>query len=251
VATRAASKDGLGHYGYAYLDLPSDTGATRVPWLSHLSGGTGAWGDPRWEVLADPTEDFLIFPSVEPDWCIEDTLDQAWLAKDILFITPLAAPLRRPAVGATPTAQRIALEHVLTAMRRQAGMPVGDLAHMLGVSRRQFYNWLARENHPDIRQEARIRGAARLVARVHDHYRDPRMVRAAFLATTEHGSAFEALSDGRLAQAANAIEAVLAAPAAPRTRVAPSQHVDVDRDRVELELLHLRDRPRREDDRPD
>ena len=249
MAMRVGSKEGLGQYGYGYLDLLNDTGATRVPWRAHLSGGTGAWGDPCWEALADPTEDFLIFPFVATGFRIDDTLDQTRWVQDVVFITPLAVPLSRPQVGtAAAEPLQVALEEVLGELRRQAGLPVGDLARMLGVSRRQFYNWLALENQPDRPQEERVRGAARLVGRLYEHFTDARLVRAVLLATSDHGTVFGALGDGNLAEAESAIDTVLSSGVESRETVAPSHRTDANRERVLLELSHLRDSARRGDD---
>src|SRR5687768_9681806 len=114
LVSRTYAKEGLGHHGYGYLDSLDDTGTTRVPWASHLSGGTGTWGDPRWETLTDATETFLIFASVGAAGATAILERPATvMVGDLVYITPLAPRLRRPQPEATPEQAQVALEDVL------------------------------------------------------------------------------------------------------------------------------------------
>lgn len=245
--------EGLGDHGFAYMDSEADTGGTLVPRLSRMAGGTGTFGDPRWETVAGTAEDFVIFARAASDLVVTTVRGIAERDLDLLYdwdlvtITPLRIPLRRPDVTPSVASPQVALEDVLTRLRAQAGLPVGDLAAMLGVSRRQFYNWVARENDPDTDQEQRIRRSASLVASLEDRFGDPRTVRAALLATTQHGSAFDALKAGDLEQAEAALAIVTAEQQPLPDVVARSRRRSYDRERVLLELEHLRDVPRQGD----
>jgi hypothetical protein len=246
---------GLGDHGFGYMDSFADTGGTLVPRCSRMAGGTGAFGDPRWETIAGSGDEFLLFAKavsgvlmttlggiVERDFDVP----YDW---DVVTITPLRMPLRRPDV--TPTvvaAPQVALEDVLNTLRAQAGLPVGDLATMLGVSRRQFYNWVSRENEPDTEQELRVRRTAALIEPLHERLGEARTVRAALLTTTPHGSAFDALAASDLSAAEAAIAAVLSSEQRPHHVTAPSQRqLPYDQEQVLEELAHLRDIPLRGD----
>jgi hypothetical protein len=233
--------DSLGDHGFGYLDSFGDTGATQVPRLPRMQGSTGTVGDPRWETL-DRESIFCVFAVAMPTRMpVLDREGIAWF-DDVLVLPPPGRGLRRPAMR---TAERpnVALEEVLRELRAKAGLPVGDLAAMLGVSRRQFYNWVGREHEPDLEHDQRVRRTATLVERLHAHYREARLVRAALLASTAHGSAFDAFKANRLAVAEEAIEAAMIAGSLPDS-VSPSQRLPFDRDRVLSELEHLRDAAR-------
>lgn len=165
----------------------------------------------------------------------------------MVIITPLRLPLHRPQSEPVVAAHQVDLVRVLRTLREQAGLPVGDLAAMLGVSRRQFYNWVGRDNEPDTGQEQRIRRSAALIAAVHEILGEPRRVRAALLTTTEHGSAFDALKAGDLRIAEVVLRVAAAAPGSLRDPAAPSQRLPYDRERVLAELEHLREVPRQGD----
>jgi len=232
--------DGLGEHGYVYLDSFGDTGVTLVPRVSKLVGSTGTWGDPRWETL-DLDNTYCIF---FPDRLVSRLVptfgrETAWWP-DVVTITPPREKVRRPE-RVQEAVVHVALETVLACMRGQAGLAVGDLAAMLGVSRRQFYNWMGRTNEPDLAQDQRVRRTATLVARLHLHYDHARMVRAALLTPTAHGSAFDALRAGDLSRAERATEAAMTA--VPSESVAASQDLPFDRERVLTELEHLRHAP--------
>jgi|GEM_PF-6572111 len=233
--------DGLGEHGFVYLDSFGDTGVTLVPRGSRHKGSTGTWGDPRWETL-DLDDTYCIFFADPIAAKLMPTFGKAaaWWP-DVVTITPPREKMLRPETARNPVPQ-VALENVLANMRGQAGLPVGDLATMLGVSRRQFYNWLGRENEPDLHQDQRVRRTATLVAQLHCHYGQPRLVRAALLTPTAHGSAFDELSSGNLGRGEQAIEAAIAAGPSEENAVS-SQIMPFDRDRVLAELEHLRDAP--------
>ncbi|HST56251.1 MAG TPA: hypothetical protein VLJ42_10230 [Solirubrobacteraceae bacterium] len=163
-----------------------------------------------------------------------------------MTITPFRPKLHRPQplVVAVP---QVALEDVLAGLRSQAGLPVGDLAAMLGVSRRQFYNWVSCENEPDLEQEQRVRRTATLVTRLHEHYPASRLVRAALLTSTVNGSAFDAFKENDLVSAELAVDAVIAVAQKPREGIAPVDRLPYDRERVLIELEHLRGTPRQGD----
>lgn len=241
--------DGLGDHGFVYMDSFGDTGATHVPRHSRLLGSTGAWGDPRWETL-DLDENFCIFAvGVGATNAVMTGLLARDLGRwqDVVVITPPREKLRRPEAQPTAAVLQIALDEVLNSLRAQAGLPVGDLASMLGVSRRQFYNWIGRENEPDTTQEQRIRRSAALIAGLHEHFGAARRVRAALLAATSHGSAFDALKAADLATAAAASAAVTTGEQPLPDLSAPSQRRPYDREQVLIELAHSRDVPKRGD----
>jgi hypothetical protein len=251
LGTRRILWEGLGDHGFGYMDSLADTGGTLVPRCSRLAGATGAFGDPRFETVAGAAEEFLIFAKAAEavpiptlgraiDWRAEHPYD--W---DMVIITPLRLPLHRPQAEPIVAAPQVDLVQVLRTLREQAGLPVGDLAAMLGVSRRQFYNWVGRDNAPDTGQEQRIRRSAALIAAVHEILGEPRRVRAALLTTTQHGSAFAALKAGDLGIAEAALHVAAAGPL--RDPAAPSQQLPYDRERVLAELEHLRDVPRQGD----
>jgi hypothetical protein len=232
--------DGLGEHGFVYLDSFGDTGVTLVPRVSKLMGSTGTWGDPRWETL-DLDNTYCIFFADPLVTRLVPTFgsETAWWP-DVVTITPPREKVRRPepVQGAVP---HVALETVLAGMRGKAGFAVGDLAAMLGISRRQYYNWMDRTNEPDLEQDQRVRRTATLVARLHLHYGQARMVRAALLTPTAHGSAFDALRAGNLTGAERATEEAMAA--GPSQIIATSQNLPFDRERVLTELEHLRHAP--------
>jgi hypothetical protein len=245
--------EGLGDHGFAYVDSLDDTGDTLVPRCSRMAGGTGAFGDPLWETLAGTAGEFIIFAkaAIEPPVIAiggltvrAKDLPYDW---DVVTITPFRTPLRRPEALPAVATPQVALEEVLTILRSQAGLPVGDLAAMLGVSRRQFYNWVGRVNEPDTEQEQRIRRSAALIASAHCQLGEPRAVRATLLAPTPHGSAFDALKAGDLKAAESAITVATAGLAPARDVATPSQRRPYDRERVLVELEHLRDVPLRGD----
>jgi hypothetical protein len=251
IGARRVLWEGLGNRGFGYMDSLADTGGTLVPRCSRLAGGTGAFGDPRSETVVGVADEFAIFAKAGNTVALS-TLDYMgdWRSErpyewDMVMITPLRLPLQRPDLARAQATPQVELVEVLNALRAQAGLPVSDLAAMLGVSRRQFYNWIGRENEPDTGQEQRVRRSAALVDELHKRVGDPRIVRAALLTATSHGSAFDALTADDLASARAAIGAV----AGERLRdvTAPSQHLSYDRERVLGELEHLRDVPLRGD----
>lgn len=251
IGARRLPWEGLGDLGFGYMDSLADTGGTLVPRCSRIAGGTGAFGDPRSETVAGVAEEFAIFARAAHPATIS-TLDRVvdWRSErpyewDMIMITPLRRPLKRPQLVRAVATPQVELVEVLTALRAQAGLPVGDLAAMLGVSRRQFYHWIGRENEPDTGQEQRVRRSAALVDELHERFGDSRMVRAAMLAATSHGSAFDALKADDLAGAQAAIAAVVREQL--RDVAAPSQRLPYDREWVLGELEHLRDVPLRGD----
>jgi hypothetical protein len=246
-AARRVDWKGLGDHGFGYMDSMADTGGTLVPRRSRLAGGTGAFGDPRWETGAGAADVFVIFAKAVDAAAIH-MLDRVidWQRPfewDTVIITPLRVPLHRPVTASAVTAPQVELVQVLKTLRERAGLPVGDLAAMLGVSRRQFYNWVGRENEPDTGQEQRIRGSAALIADLHERLGGPRRVRAVLLAATAHGSVFDALKAGDLATAEAAIAAATGGEQLLRAVAAPSQRRPYDRERVLAELEHLHDAP--------
>lgn len=244
---------GLGDHGFGYMDSLADTGGTLVPRCSRIAGGTGAFGDPRWETIAGSAGEFLLFARATSSvlmttlrGVLERDFDVPY-GWDLVTITPLRMPLRRPDIAPAVAAPQVALEEVLNTLRAQAGLPVGDLAAMLGVSRRQFYNWVGRENDPDTGQEQRIRRTAALVESLHERLGDARTVRGALLATTTHGSAFDALTASDLTGAEAAIAAVIGGEQPPHDIIAPSQRRPYDREEVLEEIAYQRDVPLRGD----
>ena len=249
--TQRRGWDCLGDHGFVYLDSNGDTGVTQVPWFSRLRGSTGTFGDPRWETL-DSDETFCLFAVGIPTKLLvgrevveRDREVVAWF-DDVSVLPPRREQLRRPQL-APAAAPVVALEEVLRRLRMQAGLPVGDLATMLGVSRRQFYHWIGRENEPDTAQEQRVRRTAALVSSLHDQFGDGRMVRAALLASTPDGSAFDALKVGDLARAESVVANVSGSGEHLREAAAPSQRLAYDREQLLTELEHLRDLPLRRD----
>jgi hypothetical protein len=243
--TQRRSWDCLGDHGYVYMDSFGDTGATQVPSFSRLRGSTGTFGDPRWETL-DRDATFCVFAVAVQTTPLLDREIVGWF-DDVPVLPPRREQLRRPEPAPTVASPQVALEEVLGTLRAQAGLPVGDLAAMLGVSRRQFYHWIGRENEPDTAQEQRVRRTAALVATLHERFGDGRMVRAALLAATPHGSAFDALKAGDLALAEVAVATVTTSGERLREVAAPSQRPPYDREQILTELEHLRDGPLRRD----
>jgi len=253
---RRAAWEGAGNHGFVYMDSLADTGGTLVPRRARTAGATGAFGDPLFEALIDKGQGFFIF-AVALGQNAMPLVDDAY-AWDVVTITPQRERLRRPEISVmevapqvipemvAPLTVQVALPEVLTKMRAHAGLPVGDLAAMLGVSRRQFYNWVGGENEPDREQEDRVRWTAEMIEGLAQVSETPRRVRGTLLARTDFGTAFDAFSKGELDLAARALEA--AAGLTPRDVPAPSQQVFYDRDEVLLELEHQRDVPRRGDD---
>jgi Homeodomain-like domain len=252
---RRAIWAGLGDHGFAYLDSFGDTGATPVPILQRTRGSTGTWGDPRWEAL-DLDDRFCIFAIGEGRIVsggglifeipseIGSTLIPPSSGRDVVYVTPWRTKLSTAEQPDRKTVAAAALEEVLRNLRAQAALPVGELAAMLGVSRRQFYNWLQRANEPDLEQEARVRHTAKLVAQLHDAYGESRLVRAALLTPTPAGSAYEALRANDMTAAEAAVTGMVLGLQAPTIVQA---RVSNDRDRILEQLAHLRDAPRQED----
>ncbi len=245
--SRGTHRDGLGRYGHTYLDSLADTGPTRVPLVAWLAGATGHGGNPLWETLSDPHEAFLIFPNFR-EGAIGQMLHPhgASYFSDVLYFVP---PALRPSppprqLEAPPT---LAFNRVLTTMREQAGLPVGDLARLLGISRRQFYNWLSGDNQPDSETEKGVRDVSELIEMLFSHLGDARLVRSALLARTAVGSVFDLLAAGDSQRARSAVELLgeqgvltggtVAGPLAPRS----------GRELAMLELSHLHDGSRRGD----
>lgn len=243
--TQRRGWDCLGDHGYVYIDSFGDTGPTQVPSISRSRGSTGTFGDPRWETL-DRNETFCVFAVAVRTRPLLDREIIGWF-DDVPVLPPRREQLRRPGPVPAVTLSQVALEDVLGTLRAQAGLPVGDLAAMLGVSRRQFYNWIRRENEPDTAQEQRVRRTAALVTRLHERFVDGRMVRAALLTATPHGSAFDALKADDLTLAEVAAETLTTSGEGLREAAAPSQRAPYDRERVLMELEHLRDGPLRRD----
>jgi hypothetical protein len=251
IGARRVLWEGLGDLGFGYMDSLADTGGTLVPRCSRLAGGTGAFGDPRSETVAGVDEEFAIFAKAG-NMVPRSMLDYAgdWRSErpyewDMVMITPLRVPLQRPRLSPALATPQVELVEVLNALRSQAGLPVSDLAAMLGVSRRQFYNWIGHENEPDTSQEQRVRHSAALVDELHKRMGDPRMVRGALLTATSYGSAFDALRADDLARAHAAIDVVVGEQL--RDVATPSQRLSYDRGRVLGELEYLRDAPLRGD----
>jgi hypothetical protein len=248
--TQRRGWDSLGDHGFVYMDSNGDTGVTQVPWFSRLRGSTGTFGDPRWETL-DRDETFCLFAVAIPRRLLVggevvelDREDVAWF-DDVPVLPPRRDQLRRPELAPAAATSPMALEEILGAMRAQAGLPVGDLAAMLGVSRRQFYHWIRRENEPDTAQEQRVRHTAALLSSLHERFGAGRVVRAALLTSTPHGSAFDALRAGDLTRAEAVVATVSASREQPREVAPPSQQLPYDREKVLTELEHLRDTPLR------
>lgn len=239
---RRAAWEGAGDHGFVYMDSLADTGDTLVPRRARTAGVTGAFGDPLFEALIEEGEGFSIFAIPLGGHFLPLVDNFAW---DVVTITPTRERVRRPQVQVVEVAPPIALPEVLSRLRGRAGLPVGDLAAMLGVSRRQFYNWVGGENEPDLEQEHRVRRTEQMVEELAERYQSPRMVRGALLARAEHGAAFDAFRDGDLERAAQALAATVGTT--PRNVPAPSQRVAYDREQVLLELEHQRDVPRRGD----
>jgi hypothetical protein len=72
------------------------------------------------------------------------------------------------------------LPDLLARVRRQLDMPVGDLARMLGLGRRHFYNLSAGGNASQ-ETEARVRTVSAMVTQLNDELDDAELVRAAIL----------------------------------------------------------------------
>ena len=246
--SRATHRDGLGRYGHTYFDSLADTGPTRVPLVAWLAGATGQGGDPLWETLSDPHEAFLIFPNFRAG-VIGQTLHPqgASYFSDVLYFVP-SAPKSSPAVPQLEATPTLAFDRVLTTMREQAGLPVGDLARLLGISRRQFYNWLSGENQPDSETEKGTRDTSDLIEMLFSHLGDARLVRSALLARTAVGSVFDLLAAGDLQRARSAVELLGEQGALAEETIASPPPPWSSREQTMLELGHLRDGPRRGDD---
>jgi hypothetical protein len=72
------------------------------------------------------------------------------------------------------------LPDLLVRLRRQLDMPVGDLARMLGLGRRHFYN-LSAGGNASRETESRVRTVSAMVTQLHDELDDAELVRAAIL----------------------------------------------------------------------
>jgi hypothetical protein len=238
------SWNSLGH-GFGYLDSFGDTGMTQVPVLPRIHGSTGRFGDPRWETL-DRDEVFCVFAVAPVIRSLTLGFDQAAAERfDSVVVLPPPQISSRELRRSVEDRLGIALEEVLNGLRAVAALPVGDLAAMLGVSRRQFYNWLARENEPDTEQEQRIRKTARMIQELFGTMRAPRQVRATLLESTDLGTAYDAFKRGELELAERIIALVIAGESAPTEAIAPNQRFEYDREQVLLEMEHQRDVPRR------
>jgi transcriptional regulator with XRE-family HTH domain len=247
-----ARRDALGVHGYVYMDSLADTGPTRSPRTAQLAGGTGNWGDPFWETLSDPSQKVLLFTVPQDQRAMVplapvDSLAAVW--KDRLLILPSTSPSPRPTSATdalTTKAPPLAFEEVLTQLRSQAGLSVSDLATLLCVSRRQFYNWLSSEHLPDFAHEEHARRLAQVIDILHGRFGEARLVRSALLSLSPHGTIYDALRDGHFDRADAAAEA-LPEPASAKGPVGLSES---QRERAMLELSHLRDDSHAGDGRP-
>ena len=247
-----ARRDALGAHGYVYMDSLADTGPTRSPRIAQLAGGTGNWGDPFWETLSDPSQKVLLFTVPRDQGAIVplapvDSPAAVW--EDRLLILPSTAPSPKPAPGAdiaTTKVPPLAFEEVLSQLRSQAGLPVAELAALLGVSRRQFYNWLGSEHLPDFAHEEHARRLAQIIDILHGRFGEARLVRSALLSLSPQGTIYDALRDGDFDRADAAAEA-LPEPAPAKGPVGLSES---QRERAMLELSHLRDDSHAGDGRP-
>lgn len=236
--------EGLGSHGYAYADSGEDTGPTPMPYRAKIEGTTGESWDPFWETLLDrsrPVAVFIVTPRSRP----APALEKGFVFRDRIYLGSRGndSALAGQVAVETP----ISLGPLLAETRERAGLPVGDLARMFGVSRRQFYNWLSGEHAPDREGEERVRRTAALLAGADVRSAAPRLVRAALLATGAEGSAFDALAAGDLDRGARLLRSALgrggdelqAAAGQPLERAAAG--------RAMLEFEHLRDGSRRGD----
>lgn len=72
------------------------------------------------------------------------------------------------------------LPEVMAQLRRQLALSIGDLAHMLGLSRRHFYN-LASGANASRETETRVRTIAEMTTRLDAELSDAELIRAAIL----------------------------------------------------------------------
>ena len=103
------------------------------------------------------------------------------------------------------------LPAALRITRQSAGLPVQDLAAMLGIKRRQFYN-LASGEEPDNSCEDRIFRVANAIGKISDLVEgNSRHVRAALLAYIGNDSFYDAAVSGNERRLDNALDQALAA----------------------------------------
>ena len=273
------ASQGLGANDFGYLDSLADTGDTPIPSYVRLRGNTASFGDPR--TIVGAHADFSVYFRQTTRGMLGSFLSSTWSTPvtteiDILYIIPRGAPVQRVtespkvllepltpanALGAADAAlplpkpdtaveaiPSVGLVETLRRLRSQAGLPVGDLAAMLGVSRRQFYNWISAENTPDVAQHSRIARTAALIEEVRQRVPNARAVREQLLSESAagQGSVYAALRNADLVTAQLLLES--AGPSTSGHRTAPSVAGSYDRTRVLDELEALRDGALRGDD---
>ncbi len=226
-----------------YVDSEEDTGSTRLPLLSRAHGSTGESGSPAWEALdsgqslslyALPRCEVVDRKNLSAVLTISSGLTRAMLSgvlaaglvilpkPSVRFADEMVGPfqvVQAPSPVQGQISVGIAAEplpEVLQAMRAQAGLPVGDLAGLLGVKRRQFYNWLSEENSPDPGAETRIRQVAELIEGLFAQLGSGKQVRAALLTPVEGRTAYRLISDERVDEAAEQLGSLDLGSLAPR-----------------------------------
>jgi transcriptional regulator with XRE-family HTH domain len=149
-----------------------------------------------------------------------------------LVIEPMVAPAPAPVVEADTTVA-IDIPAALQNARSQAGLPVQDLAAMLGIKRRQFYNLMSGQDTPDPSRERRIARIADAVRRISDAVdENSRNVRTLLLARLDGDSVYDAaVADDNIRFDAATERAIAAATggetvpsrSAPSTRATPKE----------------------------
>lgn len=251
--------------GSVYMDSDGDTGNTRLPLLSRMHGSTGESGSPAWEAL-DSGQSISLYPMADLDVVDRKSLSSVFTATSSITRTLLSSVvtaglifLPKPSLpeheGLATAVEMIreqpTLPHeenvvpvvaedlpmVLRELRLQAGLPVGDLAGMLGVKRRQFYNWLNEENSPDPGSETRVRFVADLVNQLHAQLESAKQVRAALLTPVSGRTAYGLISDGHLQAAQAQLESLDSGSLSPRSLGATKKNTSSS---MLLQLEHLR-----------
>ena len=120
----------------------------------------------------------------------------------------------------------------LAAARSQAGLPVQDLAAMIGIKRRQFYNLLSGEDTPDIARELRIGRVTNAVSSLSKMAGgNSRKVCASLLARLDGDSVYDAAvadDEDRLSRALERADAAMAMGTVVQPRLAPSNRATPD-----------------------
>jgi uncharacterized protein (TIGR04255 family) len=174
-----------------------------------LPGGSGAWvksgGEPRyWKGVLD----YLAPDALQVDCTATADLGFGHL----LFAPPDQATDFSPAEGGDPISSAEPLSVVLRRIRESIDIPVVDLARMVGLRRRQFYNLL--DGNPTTTQtEMRIRRLAAALERLAQATGDgPAALRAAVLTPVGQDATnlFEVAVEGDEGSLARTVEALLA-----------------------------------------